>query len=351
MTREEKLIKSKLGLLELSEYLGNVSEACRVMGYSRDTFYRVKDAYESGGIEALKEETKRKPNHKNRVSEAIENAVVSIALEEPCWGQYRVSNELKQKGILISPYGVRSVWLRHQLSTIQKRLKALEAKVAEEGIILTESQIASLEKAKIEKEAHGEIVTEHPGYLGAQDTYYVGFIKGVGKIYQQTFIDTYSQVATAKLYTSKTPITAADLLNDKVLPMFEKHEVTLLRMLTDRGTEFCGRDDSHEYELYLALNDIEHTKTKAYSPQTNGFCERLNRTIQDEFYKIAFRKKLYKSVDEIQLDLDEWLVRYNCQRTNQGRYCNGRTPMKTFLEDCCISKQKDLSNLTTALAA
>jgi transposase InsO family protein len=351
MTREEKLIKSKLGLLELSEYLGNVSEACRVMGYSRDTFYRVKDAYECGGIEALKEETRKKPNHKNRVSEDIENAVISIALEEPCWGQYRVSNELKLRGVLISPYGVRSVWLRHSLSTMQKRLKALEAKVAQEGVILTESQLAALERAKIEKEAHGEIVTEHPGYLGAQDTYYVGFIKGVGKIYQQTFIDTYSQVASAKVYVSKTPITAADLLNDKVLPMFEKYDVTLLRILTDRGTEFCGREDSHEYELYLALNDIEHTKTKAYSPQTNGFCERLNRTIQDEFYKIAFRKKLYKSIEEIQLDLDEYLVRYNNYRTNQGRYCKGRTPMQTFLDDSCLAREKDLSNLTFMEAA
>jgi hypothetical protein len=133
--------------------------------------------------------------------------------------------------------------------------------------------------------------------------------------------------------------------------MFEKYDVTLLRMLTDRGTEFCGREDSHEYELYLALNDTEHTKTKAYSPQTNGFCERLNRTIQDEFYKIAFRKKLYKSIEEIQLDLDEYVMRYNNYRTNQGRYCKGRTPMQTFLEDCCISKEKDISNLTIPLAA
>lgn len=133
--------------------------------------------------------------------------------------------------------------------------------------------------------------------------------------------------------------------------MFEKYEVTLLRILTDRGTEFCGREDSHEYELYLALNDIEHTKTKAYSPQRNGFCERLNRTIQDEFYKVAFRKKLYKSIEEIQLDLDEYIVRYNNYRTNQGKNCKGRTPMKTFLDDSCLASQKDLSNLTIPLAA
>ena len=351
MTREEKLIKSKLGLLELGEYLQNVSEACRVMGYSRDTFYRVKEAYETGGVEALRDESRRKPNRKNRVSQETEAAVVKMAYDEPAWGQVRVSNELRKAGIFVSGCGVRGVWLRHRLETMQKRLKALEARVAEEGIILTESQVAALERRQREKEAHGEIETAHPGYLGAQDTYYVGFIKGVGKIYQQTFVDTYSQVVCAKVYMQKVPITAADVLNDKVLPLFEKHEIPLLRVLTDRGTEYCGREDSHDYQLFLALNDIEHTRTKANHPQTNGICERVNRTMQDEFYRVAFRKKLYRSIEEIQLDLDAWLVRYNTERTNQGKHCNGRTPMQTFLEDRCLVAEKDLSRLTVPLAA
>jgi transposase InsO family protein len=351
MTREEKLIKSKLGLLELGEYLQNVSEACRVMGYSRDTFYRVKEAYETGGVEALRDESRRKPNRKNRVNEETESAVVKMAFDEPAWGQIRVSNELRKAGIFVSGCGVRGVWLRHGLETMQKRLKSLEARVAEEGIILTEGQLAALERRQREKEAHGEIETAHPGYLGSQDTYYVGFIKGVGKIYQQTFVDTYSQVACAKVYMQKVPITAADILNDRVLPLFEKHEVPLLRILTDRGTEYCGREDSHDYQLFLALNDIEHTRTKANHPQTNGICERLNRTIQDEFYRVAFRKKLYRTIEELQVDLDAWLVRYNTERTNQGKHCKGRTPMQTFLEDRCLVIEKDLSRLTVPLAA
>ena len=257
------------------------------MGYSRDTFYRVKDAYESGGIESLKEEGRRKPNRKNRVSEEVEACVVSIAIDQPTWGQVRVSNELRKAGVFISACGVRCVWLRNNLETSKKRLKALEAKVAAEGGILTEAQVVALEKAHREKEAHGEIETMHPGYLGSQDTYYVGFIKGVGKIYQQTYVDTYSQVVCAKIYNQKTPITGADILNDKVLPLYEKLGVTLLRVLTDRGTEYYGKEDSHDYELFLALNDIEHTKTKANSPQTNGICERVNRTVQDEFCKFA----------------------------------------------------------------
>ena len=343
MTTEEKLIKNKLGLLELAEYLKNVSEACRIMGYSRDTFYRVKKAYEEGGIEALKEKSRRVPNIKNRVSQDIEQAVLDMALEEPSYGQKKVSDELRRRGIFISPAGVRCVWLRHNLETFKKRLKALEEHVAKTGAVLTESQLKALEKAKEEKMAWGEIETEHVGYLGAQDTFYVGTLKGVGRIYQQTFIDTYSSVGFAKLYTSKAPINSADLLNDKVIPFFDKYGIPILRILTDRGTEFCGKPDRHDYELFLALNDIDHTKTKAKNPQTNGICERFHRTILEEFYSVAFRKKIYHSLDELQRDLDEWIVKYNHRRPHQGKRCQGRTPMETFLENLPFAKEKILS--------
>ncbi len=347
MTTEEKLIRNKLGLLELAAYLKNVSEACRVMGYSRDTFYRVKRAYEEGGLEALKEKSRRVPNIKNRVSEHVERAVVELAYEDPSLGQRRVSDELRRRGLFISPAGVRCVWLRHNLETFKKRLKALEERVAKTGEVLTEAQLRAMEKAKEEKMAWGEIETESRrggmGYLGAQDTFYVGTLKGVGRIYQQTFIDTYSSVAFAKLYTTKHPINAADLLNDRVIPFFDEHGVPLLRILTDRGTEFCGRADRHDYELFLALNDIEHTKTKAKNPQTNGICERFQKTVPDEFYRIAFRRKIYLSVEELQQDLDAWLERYNTQRPHQGKRCQGRTPMETFLDNLPLAKEKTWS--------
>jgi len=328
----ERVIKHKIGLLNLAEELGNVSQACKMMGLSRDTFYRYKEAVEEGGVQALLDKPRRKPNLKNRVDEATEESVQKHAIDFPAHGQTRASNELRKLGTFVSPSGVRSIWLRHTLACFKDRLKALEAKVASEGIILTEAQVAALERKKHDDVACGEIETAHPGYLGSQDTFYVGTFKGVGRIYQQTFVDTYSKVAFAKLYSTKTPITAADMLNDRVLPFFEQHSLPMLRILTDRGTEYCGRADQHDYQLYLALNDIEHTKTKVRSPQTNGICERFHKTILQEFYQVTLRKKIYSDVASLQADLDEWLVYYNTERTHQGKMCCGRTPLAT-LED------------------
>jgi transposase InsO family protein len=340
LNTNEKIIKHKVGLLNLAEELGNVSKACKVMGLSRDTFYRYKSAVESGGVDALLNKSRRKPNLKNRVEDSVEQAVIAYAVEFPAHGQHRASNELRKRGIFVSGSGVRSVWVRNDLANFKSRLKALEAKIAEEGIILTEAQVAALEKKKFDDEACGEIDTAHPGYLGSQDTFYVGTLKGVGRVYQQTFVDTYSKVAFAKLYTTKTPITAADMLNDKVLPFLESHELPMLRVLTDRGTEYCGKAEQHDYELYLALNDIEHTKTKAQSPQTNGICERFHKTILQEFYQIAFRKHIYTDIESLQKELDEWIHYYNNERTHQGKMCCGRTPMETLVDGKQIWREK-----------
>lgn len=338
----QKIIKPKLGVLELAKQLGNVSQACKTMGYSRDTFYRYKELYETGGEAALEEISRRKPIIKNRVPAHVEDAVLKLALDNPALGQHRASNELKQQGIIISGGGVRSIWQRNDLETFKKRLKALEKHSAQEGILLTEDQLKCLEKAKHQREAQGEIETDHVGYLLSQDTYFVGTMKGVGRIYQQTVIDTFSRRAFAKLYTEKTAITAAHMLNSEVVPWFAEKEIPILRILTDRGTEYCGKIDHHAYQLYLATENIDHSRTKAYSPQTNGIVERFHKTIKNEFYDVTFRKKLYHSVEELQSDVDNWVKEYNELRPHSGKHCYGKTPMQTFEQSAVVAKEKQL---------
>ncbi len=348
MTQDQKIIKNKLGLLNLAQALGSVSDACKIFGYSRDSFYRFKELYESGGEQALQEISRRKPNLKNRIESDIEPAVLEYAIEQPAHGQVRVSNELRKRAVSVCPATICNIWKRNNLETFKKRLAALEVKMAQENLILTEDRLKALERKKEEQEAHGEIETEHPGYLGAQDTYYVGTIKGIGRIYQQTFIDTYSKVAFAKLYDRKNALVAAEMLNDRVVPFFEEHQIPLLRVLTDRGTEFCGAPETHEYQLYLALEDIDHSRTKVRHPQSNGICERFHKTIQQEFYQTAFRKKIYSTLEQLQSDLDTWINYYNAERPHSGKMCCGRTPLQTFYESLDMAKNKMLDSLHSA---
>ena len=330
MTQQQYVIKRKMNILEFNKTLGNISEACRSLNISRQHYYDIKKALEEDGLEGLMEKARNKPRIANRIDQAIEEKILDYSLHYPTHGQQRVSNELKKEGVIVSSGGVRGVWLRHGLCTKAPRLKRLEKWSAQENNILTESQVQALEAAKEEKESHGEIETHHPGFLLGQDTYYVGYIKGVGKIHQQTGIDTFSNTGFAKVYNEKTALTAADFLNDKVLPFFDEEGMSLLRTLTDRGTEYGHRNLEHPYQLFLHLNDIEHTRTKARHPQTNGCTERLNQIIQEEFYSVAFRKKIYNSLEELQKDLDEYMWKYNNERTNQGKRCQGRTPKETW---------------------
>lgn len=330
---QQNVMKHKVDLLNLAAELGNISRACKVMGFSRDTFYRYQLAMESEGIDALIDANRRKPNPRTVLKKPQKRQWLHWPLSSPPWARCGYPMSYANGAFLFPPLAfVRSVWLRRDFESFKKRLSAPERHIAETGEVLTEAQVCALEKKQDDDVVHGEIETAHPGYLGSQDTFYVGTIKGVGRIYQQTFVDTYSKWAAAKLYTTKTPITAADLLNDQVLPFFAEQGMGLIRVLTDRGTEYCGKPETHDYQLYLVLNDIEHTKTKANHPQTNGICERFHKTILQEFYQVAFRRKIYRSVKELQIDLDDWLHYYNHDRTHQGKMCCGRTPIQTLID-------------------
>ncbi len=340
MTLEQKIVRTKLGLLELARQLGSVSQACQLLGYSRDSFYRFKRLYERGGELALVEMSRRRPHPRNRVSREVEAAVLELALEQPTWGPTRVAGALRVRGFAISPAGVRGVWMRNDLQTVRERLRCLEARAVQDGVLLTEGQVRALGRTGVDKKSRGELESECPGYCAAQDSWYLGRLSGLGNIHQQTCIDTYTKVAFARLYDRSTPLTAAELLRDRVLPFFEAYGLRLGRVLTDLGGEYCGVPFRHEYELYLAAKRIEHVRAKSRGPQGTGICDRFHRTILEEFYRAAFRTKAYRTLEELQADLDRWMARYNTERAHPERWCFGKTPMRTFLDALGLASAK-----------
>ena len=332
MTTDKKVARRKLSLLEFATEMNNVSKACRIMGYSRQQFYEIRRNFQTFGADGLIDRLPgAKGPHPNRVSEEVEQAILAHALDHPGHGSLRVAQELALQGIQVSSGGVRGVWSRHDLQTKHDRLLRLEKHVSNRKINLSDEQIRLLERFSPEfRERH--IETRHTGDLVAVDTFFVGHLKGVGKVYLQTVIDCYSRYAWGRLYTSKMPVTAVHVMNNDVLPTFEAHNARITTVLSDNGREFCGRPDRHPYELFLQLEGIEHRTTKVRRPQSNGFVERLHRTLLDEHFRVMGRKKFYESVEEMQTDLDAYLVIYNTKRPHQGRNMNGRTPEKVFLE-------------------
>ena len=347
MTAHSQSTKRKLSLLQLAEELGNVSKACKIMGYHRDSFYEIRRAFQVGGVAALVDE-KRGPRsaHPNRVAPDVEAKILQHALDYPTHGAERVANELRLADVNVSPSGVRGVWLRHDLETRTKRLLRLEREAQQQTFVLTERQITLLEQHSPDFRCR-HVESSRPGELLNQDTFHWGTLKGVGKVYVQVVVDVFCSLAFAKLYTSKMPITAVDLLYDRVLPFYEALGIEVGAVLTDNGREFCGRPEQHPYELLLALEGIEHRTTKIRSPRTNGFVERMNRTLLDECFRGGGRTTWYESVEQLQSDLDRYLERYNLRRTHQGYRLGGRTPAHAFAEAAGVTSD-DLVALLTA---
>ena len=332
MTAVSQSTRRKLSLLQLAAELDNVSKACRIMGYHRDTFYEIRRAFQVNGVAGLIEE-RRGPRgpHPNRVAPEVEEKILEYSLICPTHGAQRVANELRMKNVNVSPSGVRGVWLRHDLGTRHKRLLRLEKQSQEDTIILTDEQIALLERHSVDFRCR-HIESSRPGELLNQDTFFWGSLKGVGKVYVQVVVDVFCSLAFAKVYTSKMPVTACDLLYDRVFPFYEMLGVSIGAVLTDNGREFCGKPETHPYELLVAMEGIEHRTTRVRSPRTNGFVERMNRTLLDECFRVAGRTTWYVEVEEIQRDLDRFLAYYNVERTHQGYRLKGRTPVQALCE-------------------
>lgn len=332
MTALPQSTRRKMSLLQLAEELGNVSKACKIMGYHRDTFYEVRRAFQVGGVEGLLEK-KRGPKrpHPNRVPEEVEQKVLDYALDQPTHGAQRVANELRLRDVNISASGVRAVWVRHGLETRHKRLLRLERHAQQDTFVLSDKQIELLERHSVDFRCR-HIDVSAPGELLNQDTFYWGTLKGVGKVYVQVVVDVYCSLAFAKVYTSKMPVTACDILHDRVLPFYDALGVDVQAILTDNGREFCGKPEGHAYQLFLALEGVEHRTTKVRSPQTNGFVERMNRTLLDECFRVEGRKTWYLEPAEIQRDIDRFMHFYNLERSHQGYRLKGRTPAQALRE-------------------
>ena len=200
--------------------------------------------------------------------------------------------------------------------------------MATEPIALTAEQIRLIEKANPAfRERHVE--SSRPGELLAQDTFYVGNFKGLGKVYMQAVVDAFCSYGFATLHTSKRPETAALILHNEVLPFYVERGIKVGAVLTDNGREFCGTD-AHPFELYLALNDIEHRKTRVRRPQTNGFVERFHRTVLDEFFRVSMRDTAFDRLDDLQARLDAWLGHYNHERPHRGYRNMGKRPVEAI---------------------
>jgi len=344
MSTREKLIKARLGMLALADQIQNISEACKKAKISRSHYYEIKEAFEKYGSEGLAPRIRGRPRMPNETPPELVEQILEMTERYPTRSYLYISQQLKLVGVGVGASAVRNVWQRHGLTLKFQRLLWLEQKTTAQGGVLTESLIRILRRHRgrlVDPQAHVE--APYPGFLLCQDTYFVGTIKGVGKIYMQSVVDANNSYGFAKLYLSKVPMTAVDVLNDRVLPHYEEHELEVEHLLTDNGREYCGRPVHHAFELYLAINQIEHRRTDIGSPQTNGFCERFHRTVKDEFFSVVFRKKLFENVAELQADLDDYMNFYNSERSHQGYRTKGRTPFQTFKDGIEEMKQKILA--------
>ena len=338
MTAKKKIAQKRVTLLQLAERLRNVSEACRHHGVSRSQFYEYKRAFQERGFEGLIDRPPIPKSFPNETPPELKEKVIRLSLQHPARGPVQISDRLRLEGVTVSPSTVRNIWIKENMETRYKRLLRLEEERNGQDVELTEEQIKLLEKAN-PCFRERKVESPYPGYLLSQDTFLVGTLKGIGRVYLQAVVDTYGSFAFGKLYTSKVPETAVDILYDRVLPFYETQGLKVEHVLTDNGREYCGRPMIHSFQIFLEFSDIKHRRTQVARPRTNGFVERFNRTVLDEFFRETFRSKFYSSVEELQQDLDEWLHNYNYERPHRGYRNMGRKPIETIEEGKLVKEQ------------
>jgi len=327
MTKDDFLTSFKYSVLQHARKHNNITYSCREFNISRTVYYKWLKRFSKLGYPGLQNKEKTKPRMPNRIKPDKEKIILNYIIEYPTHGPRRIANELNQKDMTISEAGIYNVLRRKKLNHRLDRLFYAQDK--SDNPVITERYLREVAKRKA---AH--INAYYSGYLFCQDTFYVGTIKGLGRIYQQTGMDAYSNFGFAKIYLDKKAISAKDFLKTKVLPVYKGFNIPLDRILTDNGKEYTTHwvNGKHEYEKFLKQNSIRHTRIKPRTPQSNGMVERFNRTLLEEFYQIAMMKKVYASLSELQDDLDQFITYYNFKRTNQGYRLKGKIPYQKFLD-------------------
>lgn len=337
MNAQDKLAHHRLSVLQLAEALNNVSVACRQRGMTRTQFYEYKRRFELQGLEGLKDLPPIHKSHPQTTPPETVERIVALSLAHPAWGCMRLSAHLKLEGISVSSPTIQSHLIKQGLASKFDRLLRLQEQVATEPFELSAEQISQIERANpVFRERHVE--SSRPGELLCQDTFFVGIFKGVGKVYLHTVVDTYGSYAFGFLHTSKVPEAAVAVLHNDVLPFYQQRGIPVGAILTDNGREFCGTL-THPYQLYLALQDLEHRRTRVRHPQTNGFVERFHRTVKEEFFEVALRETFYESVDPLQADLDTWLAHYNTERPHLGYRNRGKRPLDTVTAYLTVTQE------------
>jgi transposase InsO family protein len=325
-----KVVRQRLSVLELAERLNNVSEACRQRGISRTIFYEYKRRFDEQGMAGLKDLPPIPKSHPFTTAPNVVERIVELSLLHPARGCNFISDQLRLEGMVVSYPTVQNILTKQGLRTRYDRWLRLEAQAAEESLTPTQEQADFLqEQNPCWRERSSHVESSAPGELLCQDTTGVGRWAGT-RLWLHAVVDSYSSFAFALLHTDKQAAAAAAVVHNDVLPFYEQQGLCVSTILTDNGTEFCGTPE-HPYELYLALCEVEHRRTKPNSPQTNGFVERFIRTVKEEFFEDVRRRKLYESMDELQADLDIWLRYYNYERPHQGYRNLGRRPFDTLI--------------------
>jgi len=317
MTQVESIVKTRRSLLVFAERQG-ITAACKAFNISRTAFYKIKKQFVLTG--SLEPRIRRKPRMPNEMSLTRKKILLRLVQENPSYGPVRYRGEFQKLGIILDTVSIWRYLKKFGLNKRYQRLLYIEQS-KEQNAPLTEKAIKKLKRSfyNIKRGLW-------PGHIVALDTFCVGQLKGVGRIYQITGIDLCSRFGWAKLYTTKDQSSTIDFVENTLLPKFFLNEVEIESVLSDNGTEFTGSKFREMLEAY----EIKHHRIPRGKPIFNGYCERFQRTINEEFYQKQFRVRFFASLKELQTELDKYLVKYNFERTHYGISKKGEIPVNVF---------------------